>query len=422
MPQVDIDPTQASKSRKPGMRFIMLTVLIDMLSIGLIIPVLPKLVGGFTQTPTENAFWYGMVVSAFAIATFLSAPILGALSDQYGRRPVLLVGFCGLALNFFATASATALWMLIAVRLLGGAMQANAAVANAYVADVTAPENRARSFGMLGAMFGLGFILGPVLGGILGHLNVHLPFWVAGCLSIANWLYGYFVLPESLPLEKRKPFSWRQANPAASFIKLSGLKGGGALVVMVGLAGLAQFSMQTSWVLYGTFRFGWGPLESGLSLCAVGVVSVIVQGFLLKYMLARFGARRLAVIGLSSGAVAYFFFGLATQGWMMYLIIVMNLFAFGASAAIQSMISNSVDQRSQGQIQGALSSLNSLTAVLGQILGAALMVTVSHLHRSNILMGVPFFACAALQGAAAVLSLRYIMQHKDEAKASSVSI
>lgn len=422
MPQAETENNKQIKTRNAGMGFIMLTVLIDMLSIGLIIPVLPKLVGGFTTNPTENAFWYGAVVVTFAVANFISSPVLGALSDHYGRRPILLIGFCGLALNFFATAAATAMWMLIAVRILGGAMQANAAVANAYVADITEPEDRARSFGMLGAMFGLGFTLGPVAGGILGHLNIHLPFLVAGILSVGNLLYGYFVLPESLPEERRKTFSWRAANPAASFIKLSGLRGGGPLVVMIGLSGLAQFSMQTSWVLYGSFRFGWGPLESGMSLCAVGVVSVIVQGFLLKHMLAKFGAKRLTVIGLASGSGAYFLFGLATQGWMMYVVILMNLFAFGVSAAIQSLISNSVDARSQGQIQGAVASLNSLTAVVGQILGAGLMVLVSHLDHSSVLMGGPFFFCGVLQACAAVLSVRYVMTHREGQNAPSTVV
>lgn len=397
------------------MRFIMLTVLIDMVSIGLIIPVLPDLVGSFTTNPTEKAYWYTMVVFAFGFANFLASPVLGALSDRHGRRPILLIGFCGLALNFFATAAATALWVLIAVRLVGGAMQANAAVANAYVADITAPEDRARHFGLLGAMFGLGFILGPVMGGLLGHINIHLPFVVAGALAIVNWGYGYFVLPESLPQERRKAFSWRHANPLASFLKLSGLKGGGSLVIMLALAGLAQFTMHTCWVLYGGYRFGWGPLENGLSLCAVGVASVLVQGFLLKHLLGWLGSRRLAVIGLASSAAAYLLFGLATQGWMMYAIISVNLLGFGASAAIQGLISNSADARSQGQIQGAIASLNSLMAVLGPVMGGFLMGVVSHLPPLDWRVGAPYFFCAILQTLAAVLCVSYVMTHRNVA-------
>ena len=405
----------SGKTNSAGMRFIMLTVLIDMVSIGLIIPVLPDLVGSFTANPAEKAYWYTMVIFAFGFANFLASPILGALSDRHGRRPILLIGFCGLALNFFATAAATALWVLIAVRLVGGAMQANAAVANAYVADITAPEDRARHFGLLGAMFGLGFILGPVMGGLLGHINIHLPFVVAGSLAIVNWGYGYFVLPESLPQERRKAFSWRHANPVASFAKLSGLRGGGPLVAMIAMTGLAQFTMHTCWVLYGSYRFGWGPLENGLSLCAVGVASVLVQGFLLKHLLGWFGSRRLAVIGLASSAAAYLLFGLATQGWMMYAIISVNLLGFGASAAIQGLISNSADARSQGQIQGAIASLNSLMAVLGPVMGGFLMGVVSHLPPLDWRVGTPYFFCAVLQTLAAVLCVVYVMTHRSVA-------
>ena len=228
----------AAPRRQPAMRFIMLTVLIDMMSVGLIIPVLAPLVGNFTASPREQAAWYGAVTIAFAVANFFGAPVLGRLSDRFGRRPVLLLGFCGLALSFIVTGLATALWMLLAVRLFSGAMQANIAVANAYVADITAPEQRARSFGLLGAMIGLGFILGPVLGGLLGGISLQLPFFVAGALAVVNWLYGWFVLPESLPVERRQPFVLAEANPVASLRGLAALKGVGALVFVVAFGGM----------------------------------------------------------------------------------------------------------------------------------------------------------------------------------------
>ena len=209
--------------RKAAMPFIMLTVLIDMAAIGLIVPVLPSIVGSFTGSQSDQALWYGVVSTAFGFANFFGAPVLGALSDKYGRRPVLLLGFCGLGVTFFATALATALWMLIVARLIGGAMQANAAVCNAYVADITPPELRAKRFGMLGAMFGVGFIIGPVMGGLLGAVNLRLPFFVAGALSLLNLLYGYFVLPESLPMDKRRAFNWSTTNPFTSLAELSKL-------------------------------------------------------------------------------------------------------------------------------------------------------------------------------------------------------
>lgn len=390
----------------------MIVVLIDMVSIGLIIPVLPQFVGTFTTDPAAQALWCGLVSFAFGIANFIGSPILGALSDRFGRRPVLLIGFCGLGLNFFATALATSLYMLIGVRLIGGAMQANAAVANAYVADITPPEQRAKRFGMLGAMFGMGFILGPVLGGILGHISMRLPFFVAGSLAVVNWLYGFFVLPESLPKERRKMVNWRDANPISSLRRLTALKGVGSLVAVIALASLAQFTLQTSWVLFTTFRFGWGPAQNGWSLCAVGVMAVIVQGGLLRHFLRWFGTRRFMVISLSSGAVAYFLWGWVTQPWMMYAVIACNVFAFGANAAIQSQISNSADAHSQGQTMGEVSSLNSLAAVIAPVLGGPLLALVSHLPPLDWRVGTPMYFCAILQAFAAFLALRYLQTHQ----------
>lgn len=414
-------PGQTIKGRSAGIGFIMIVVLIDMISIGLIIPVLPALVGSFTSNPTEQAWWYGAVAFAFGIANFIGAPILGALSDRYGRRPVLLLGFCGLALNFFATALATSLLTLIGVRLIGGAMQANAAVANAYVADITPPEQRARRFGMLGAMFGLGFILGPVMGGILGEIDLRLPFFVAGSLALLNVLYGYFVLPESLGLEQRKPIQWRSANPVSALRNLTRLKGVGLLVAVVALASLAQFMLHTVWVLSNSMRFGWGPGENGWSLFAVGVMSVLVQGFLLKHFLRIFGARKFAAIGLASGAGAYLLWGLASQGWMMYAVIASNLFAFGAAAAVQSLISNAADAHNQGQTMGAVSSLNSLMAVSAPVLAAPLLAAVSHLPSQDWRMGAPFFFCALLQACAAFFAIRYLRTHKASMAAAAAS-
>jgi DHA1 family tetracycline resistance protein-like MFS transporter len=401
------------RDRTAAMPFIMLTVLIDMVSIGLIIPVLPTLVGGFTASQADQAFWYGVVVFAFGIANFFGSPILGALSDAYGRRPLLLLGFCGLGLNFFATGLATALWMLIAVRLVGGAMQANAAVANAYVADITPPEERARRFGMLGAMFGLGFIIGPVMGGLLGAISIQLPFFVAGGFAMLNWLYGYFVLPESLPDERRHPFHWRAANPLESLRTLARLSGVGRLVAVVALSGLAQFVLYTSWVLYTTFKFGWGPRENGWSLAAVGMMSLIVQGFLLGRLLKRFSPRRLAVAGLVSSSLAYVLWGAASQGWMMYAVICLNVLGYTVTAALQSIISSAADPKSQGQTLGAVNSLNSLMAVVAPLCGAPLLATVSHLPHGDWRIGAPFYFCALLQAASLALAYAHFRKERE---------
>jgi MFS transporter, DHA1 family, tetracycline resistance protein len=402
----------ARRGREAAMPFIMLTALIDMVSIGLIIPVLPALVGSFTGSQADQAFWYGVVTFTFGLANFFGSPILGALSDRYGRRPVLLLGFCGLALSFFATALATALWMLIAVRLASGAMQSNLAIANAYVADITPPEQRAKRFGMLGAMFGVGFILGPVMGGLLGAIDLRLPFFAAGSLALLNLLYGYFVLPESLPAERRHAFRLSAANPVASLRGLAQLKGAGQLVAVVACSGLAQFLLYTCWVLYTTFKFGWGPLENGWSLAAVGIVSAIVQGLLLGRLLKRFSPKRLAVLGMVSSTLAYAAWGAATQGWMMFAIIFLNLLGATVSAAIHSIISGAADARSQGKTLGAVSGLNSLMAVIAPVLGAPLLVMVSHLQKGDWRIGTPLYFCALLQAAALALAVSHFRRER----------
>ena len=402
------------------MPFIMLTVLLDMMAIGLIIPVLPHIVGSFTASQEEQAWWFGAVALSFGIANFFGAPVLGALSDRYGRRPVLLIGIAGLALSFFVTALATALWVLIVVRLFSGAMQANAAVANAYVADITPAEERARRFGLIGAMFGIGFILGPVMGGLLGAIDLRLPFFAAGGLALINWCYGYFVLPESLPPEKRRAFEWRRANPLSSLSGLARLEGVGPLVAVVGLAALSQFMLHTSWVLYTSFKFGWGPAQVGWSLFAVGAMAALVQGVLLKHLLKLFTPQRLATVGLISGSLTYLGFGLATEGWMLFVIIVVgNILGGGAMAAIQSLISNAADARNQGQTMGSVASLNSLMAVTAPVLATPLLAGISHRAAGDWLMGLPFYACAALQFVGALIAIRHFRRRARLAAAAA---
>ena len=403
------------------MPFIMMTVLIDMVSIGLIIPVLPPLVGTFTSSQAEQAFWYGAVTIAFGIANFFGSPILGRLSDRYGRRPVLLIGFSGLALSFFVTGMATALWMLLAVRLFSGAMQANVAVANAYVADITPPADRAKAFGKLGAMLGMGFILGPVIGGVLGGINLQLPFFVAGTLACVNWLYGYFVLPESLPADRRRPFVLREANPVNALRGLTELKGVGSLVLVIALSGLVQFMTHTSWVLYTTFKFGWGPTQNGWSLFAIGLMSVLVQGVFLGRLLKRFSAQRLAVMGLISSTLCYVLWGAATEGWMLIAVIFFNVLGFASTAAMQSIIANAADPTTQGRTAGAVASLNSMMAVLAPAIGAPLLATVSHLPHGDWRIGAPFYFCALLQAASAVIALRHFKRARLTRQALSAS-
>ncbi len=400
------------RSREAAMPFIMLAVLIDMAAIGVIVPVLPTLVASFASTQADQAFWYGVVAAAFGLANFVASPILGALSDRFGRRPVMLLGFMGLGVSFFGTAMTTSLMGLLIARTLGGAMQANVAIANAYVADISAPEERAKRFGFLGAMMGVGFIIGPVVGGLLGAVNLHLPFYLAGSLTLINLLYGYFVLPESLPLDKRKAFSWRSANPATSLRKLGQLKGVGPLVGVVAFSGLAQFVLYTVWVLYNSFKFGWGPRENGWSLAVVGIVAVLVQGVLLGRLLKRFSPQKLAIWGLVSSVMGYTLWGAATEGWMMYAVIAVNLLGGTVTASVQSMISSAADSKSQGQTMGAVSSLNGLMAVVAPVLGAPMLAIVSHYPQGDWRIGAPFYFCALLQVASLALAVLHLRRHR----------
>lgn len=393
--------------RRAAMPFILIAVLIDMVSIGLIVPVLPPLVGLYTGSQADQAFWFGAISLAFGLANFFGAPVLGALSDRFGRRPVMLLGFAGLAISFFGSALAPSLAVLLVVRLVSGAMQANAAVAQAYVADISTPEEKAKRFGLLGAMFGLGFVLGPVMGGLLGDIDLHLPFWVAGGLAVANSLYGLFVLPESLPAERRQPFAWSRANPVAALRRLGALEGVGPLVATLGLASLVQFTMHSTWVLYTQFKFGWGPKENGWSLFAVGLMATVVQGGLMRPLLKRWAAPRLAVLGLVSSACAYALWGAATEGWMMYAVIGFNVLGFTATTALQSIVSNAADARSQGQTLGAVASLQSLMAVIAPMIGASLLGLVSHLPLGDWRIGLPFFFCALAQALGAFLAWRH---------------
>jgi DHA1 family tetracycline resistance protein-like MFS transporter len=402
----------ARHDRTAAMPFIMITVLIDMMSIGLIVPVLPALVGDLTGTRTDQALWYGVVMIAFSFANFIGSPILGALSDSYGRRPILLLGFSGLMLSFFTTALATSIGMLVAIRLVAGAMQANLSVANAYVADITPPEQRAKRFGLLGAMFGVGFILGPVIGGVLGSTNLRLPFYAAGALALFNLLYGCFVLPESLPTSRRHAFDWRGVNPFGALGRLTQLKGVAPLAIVVACCGLAQFVLYTCWVLYGTFKFGWGPRENGWSLASVGIVYAVVQGLLLGRILKLINVRQLAVLGLISSTLAYASWGAATRGWMMYVIIFANLLGATVSSTIQSIISSAADAQDQGKTLGAVGGINSLMAVIAPVIGAPLLTLVSHLPRGDWRIGAPFYFCALLQAVALFLTASHFRSER----------
>ncbi len=405
------------------MPFIMVTVLLDMMSIGIIAPVLPKLIGTFMASGAETSYGYGAAQAIFCLAQFFSGPVLGALSDRYGRRPVLLLGLTGMGLNFFVTALAPEFWMLMAVRLLGGVLCANIAVANAYVADITAPADRAKNYGLLGAMFGLGFILGPVTGGLLAEYDLRWPFYVAGTLSLLNGLYGYFVLPESLPQDRRRAFSLRDANPFVVLARLRDLKGVETLMWIMGLSILAQFCLHSSWFLYTEFKFGWTPRDNGLSLLVVGGMAVLVQGGLMRQAQKLVPLHRLVMLGLVSATLAFAGYGLVPVGWMIFVVVVANLFGYMIVPGLQSLVANSVDATRQGETMGAVSSINSVAAVLGPLMGTPLLAAVANYPPGDWRVGAPFYLCAAIQGVAAFIGLRYFMsgRYTPEARPARVA-
>ena len=398
---------QSVKGRRAALPFIFIVVFIDVLGIGLAMPVLPMLIGDFTPSRDLQAYWYGVLVVVYGLMQFFCAPLLGALSDRFGRRPVILASIFGLGLHYLLLAVAPSLWFMLIARLIGGVTGASFSVANAYASDVSSAEGRAKSFGLLGAAFGLGFIFGPVLGGLLGSIDLHLPFYAAAVLSVLNGLYGLIGVPESLPRDRRAPFELKRANPFGALLALSRHPEIGRLVLVFALVVLAQLILQTTWVLFTHFRFGWGPRENGFALFCVGLVATIVQGALLGRLLRGLGEVRLAMIGLSVGTVAYVLYGLAPQGWMMYAVIVGNFISFASAPALQGIVSNAVGPREQGVTMGALNSINSIMFVVAPAIGTPLLAQVSHLPPSDWRVGVTFFVSAALQAIALFVAKRH---------------
>lgn len=395
-----------------NLNFVLICVFIDMLGIGLIVPVLPVLVGEFACTRENQAYWYGMMSATFGLMQFLFMPMLGAISDRIGRRPVLLYSMAGMCINFLTTAWAPNLACLFIGRVIGGMSSASMSVASAYASDISTSENRAKSFGKVGAAFGLGFICGPMLGGLLGTVDLHLPFYVAAGLSAANFVYGYFAVPESLPLAQRAPFRLSKINPLAALIKLARRTDIRGLIVTYTLVTLAAMMLQTTWVLYTTFRFNWTPGQNGAALFCVGLTAAVVQAGLLGWLIKRFGEIRLSVLGLVSGCVTYLLYGLATEGWMMYVLILCNVLSFAIGPALQSVISKSTPAQEQGELMGSLQSISSVGVIIMPLLGSAILGKVSHLAAGDWRVGSTFYLCALMQALAILVARVYFRKHE----------
>ncbi len=392
--------------RKAGLGFIFIVLLLDTLGIGVIIPVLPKLIESFTHETKATANYYGAFVAVYAGMQFVFAPIIGALSDRFGRRTVILTSLAGAAADYVLLAYAPSLGWLFVGRVISGITGASFAAASAYIADVTPPEKRAQSFGLIGAAFGIGFVLGPAMGGLLGDHYLRAPFLVSAALNFLNFGYGLFVLPESLTAEHRRPFSLARANP------FSALRNIGAHPITRGLAGtlvcayLAQAILQSAWALYGQARFGWRPFDVGISLAIVGLASGAVQGGLVRVVVPKLGERKAVMVGLLFNITGFLGFGLATRGWLMYLLILP--FALGgiAGPAIQALLSREVGPKAQGQLQGSLTSLQSITAVLGPIVGTLLFARFGPEEARPRVPGAPYFAAALFNTVGLLLAVR----------------
>ena len=375
------------------MAFILVTLFIDILGIGIIVPILPVLIREFLGgNNVQAAVYYGVIISTYATMQFLCAPVLGALSDRYGRRPVILVSLFGLGIDYLIQGWAPSIGWLFLGRIIAGIMGASITTANAYIADVSTPETRARNYGYVGAAFGLGFIFGPVLGGLLGAISLRLPFFVAAGLALVNWLYGFFVLPESLAPEHRSTVSWRKMNPLASLRRLGTYPLVAGLAVAFLFATMAQRGLENVWVLHAGFRYGWDIQTNGLALALVGVMAVLVQGLLIKPIVARIGERRSITLGLTVSTLAFLAYGLASQGWMVSVIIVFGALAGVALPTIQGLVAGTVLPSEQGKIHAAFTSLTSLTAIFSPLIfTAGLFSFFTSAAAPVILPGAPFF-------------------------------
>jgi MFS transporter, DHA1 family, tetracycline resistance protein len=409
--EATLSDAQETAKRKQGFRFVLFLVFLDMLGIGIAVPVLPLLVGKFTGSPDEQAQWYGILAAAFGLMQFVCMPLLGALSDKIGRKPVMILSSAGMAMNFLVTAWAPSLMWLFLGRFIGGAFSASMSTASAYASDISSPETRSKTFGMIGAAFGMGFICGPMLGGYLGSIDYHLPFYVGATLCFANAIFGFFFVTESLAKSKRTAFSLARANPFSSLTRLLGRRDIGALIVVFGLASFSQYLLHSTWVLYTNFKFGWGPRENGIALFCVGLTAAVVQAVLLSRFLKIFGEVRLSMIGLITGAFVYLGYGLATDGWMFYVLIFSNLFAFASGPAMQGIVSKASDPKTQGALMGSLQSLGSLAIVIAPIVGTQMLAVVSHYPKGDLRIGAPFYLAAAMQFLGCWLAWRFFAKH-----------
>lgn len=399
--------------RNAAVGFIFITLLIDVIGFGIIIPVMPTLISELKHVDISTASKYGsLLMFAYAIVQFFFAPILGNLSDKYGRRPVLLFSLFGFGVDYIFLALAPTYGWLFAGRIIAGITGASMTTGAAYIADVSTAENRAKNFGMIGAAFGLGFIIGPMIGGLLGGFGPRIPFYAAAVLALLNWLYGYFVLPESLSKENRRPFEWKRANPWGSFRLLKNYPAISGLAVAMFLVFIAAHAVMSNWSYFCMYRFRWDEKMVGISLAVVGLLVAGVQAGLTRVINPKLGNERTLYTGLAFYALGMLLFGIATQTWMMFVFLVPYCLGGIAQPAIQAVMAGHVPPNVQGQLQGTMTSLMSLAAIIGPLLMNNLFFYFTHSKAPVHLPGAPFLLASVLMATSAFIAYKTLHPNK----------
>jgi DHA1 family tetracycline resistance protein-like MFS transporter len=386
------------KNRKAAIGFIFITLLIDVTGLGLIIPVVPKLIEDLLHTTniSKVALIGGLLTFSYAIMQFLFAPVLGNLSDKYGRRPVLLFSLLGFGLDYVLLAFAPSIGWLFVGRIIAGITGASMTTASAYIADISTPETRAQNFGMIGAAFGLGFIVGPMIGGLLGEMGPRIPFLVAAGLALLNAAYGYFVLPESLDASNRRAFEWKRANPISSLKNLSRFPAVAGLIISFFLIYVASHAVQSNWSYFNIEKFKWSPKMIGISLAVVGVLVSLVQGVLVRFVNPKIGNEKSVYLGLGLYTIGLVLFGLASQSWMMFAFLVPYCLGGISGPGLQAIISGSVPSNEQGELQGSLTSVISITSIVGPLVMSNLFAFFTGPIAPFYFPGAPFMLAALL--------------------------
>ncbi|TDO20621.1 TCR/Tet family MFS transporter [Pedobacter duraquae] len=401
-----------AKNKKSAVGFIFITLLIDFTGFGIIIPVLPKLIEELTGGGLSQAAIYGgWLTISYSVMQFISAPVLGGLSDRFGRRPILLGSLFGLGLDYIFLAFAPSILWLFVGRIVAGITGASFTTAQAYIADVSEPEKRAQNFGMVGAAFGIGFIVGPVLGGLFSQFGLRVPFMIAAGLSLLNWLYGYFILPESLKPENRRKFEWKRANPVGSILHIRKYPALGGLLLSLLLLYVAAHSVQSTWTYYTMLKFNWSEAWVGYSLGFVGIVVGLVQGLLIRVIIPKIGQHKAVFFGLLLYILGFTLFAFATKGWMMFAFMLPYGLAGIFGPAMQGIISNDVPPNGQGEIQGIMAGLMSISSIIGPLIMTNLFSYFTSSGSPVYFPGSPFILGAVLTVLCLFICMRTLKNH-----------